>query len=240
MNKLLSFLTPLALISVASITPVNAAIIAGWNEFNADGAAYPVSANTTDSNVANTRLTTSNIQHVTPVGSEFALGGAIEDSTDGSTGSWNTGSDLDLTQYFEFEVTPSSGFELDFTNLQLNAAMDEVNLDLTLRSSIDGFSSNLGTISLPSDDSFTTQTFDLSTLAPQSSAVQFRFYGTNASGSRVFFVGQNSVNVDGNGFVAINGDINPVNIPNVSEPSKTIGLIIISIISVISRRRYFS
>jgi hypothetical protein len=59
-------------------------------------------------------------------------------------------------------------------------ARTETQLDLVLRSSVDGFSSNLGTqVSLTT--SFNTYSFDLSSLAPQTGPVQFRLYGLNAN-----------------------------------------------------------
>jgi hypothetical protein len=222
MKKLLSVLTPLTLMSLASVTPANAVVIAGWNQFNANTATYPVSANTVGGNVSSTALNTQNLGRIN-VSSFFALE------------NWNTSSSIDLNEYLEFAVTPNAGFELDFTNLQLNAFMNEINLDLTLRSSIDGFTSNLGRIDLTTG--LTTYTLDLSSLAPQSGAVQFRLYGTNADTSTVFFVGRNSANVGGGGFIAINGDINPTDTPSTPEPSAIIGLIAVGALGAVSRRR---
>ncbi len=85
----------------------------------------------------------------------------------------------------EFAVQPSAGFQVDFTNLQLNAAQTETQLDLVLRSSVDGFTNNLGTqVNLTT--SFNTYSFDLSSLAPQTGPVQFRLYGLNANGLSVY------------------------------------------------------
>ncbi|MFM6406037.1 MAG: PEP-CTERM sorting domain-containing protein, partial [Microcystis sp.] len=107
---------------------------------------------------------------------------------------WNTGSTVNTSQYVQFAVQPGAGFQVDFTNLQLNSSQNETQLDLVFRSSVDGFTNNLGTqVSLTG--LFNTYSFDLSSLAPQTGPVQFRLYGLNADSSTVFFYGENSVNV---------------------------------------------
>jgi hypothetical protein len=138
----------------------------------------------------------------------------------------------------EFAVSPSAGFQVDFTDLQLNARQDENRLDLVLRSSVDGFTSNLGTqVSLTT--SFNTYSFDLSSLAPQTGPVQFRLYGLNANESDVWFIGENSANVAGGGFVALNGDITPTGGGPVStpEPSGIVSLIAVGALGAASLRR---
>jgi hypothetical protein len=138
----------------------------------------------------------------------------------------------------EFAVQPGAGFQVDFTNLQLNAQHDEMQLDLVLRSSVDGFTNNLGTqVNLTT--SFNTYSFDLSSLAPQTGPVQFRLYGLNANGLSVYLIADNSANVPGGGFVALNGDITatgggPVSTP---EPSSIVSLIAVGALGAASLRR---
>jgi hypothetical protein len=138
----------------------------------------------------------------------------------------------------EFAVQPSAGFQVDFTNLQLNAAQTETQLDLVLRSSVDGFTNNLGTqVNLTT--SFNTYSFDLSSLAPQTGPVQFRLYGLNANGLSVYLIADNSTNVAGGGFVALNGDITPAGGGGVStpEPSGIVSLIAVGALGAASLRR---
>jgi len=207
MKKLLTILTPLTLMGLAGVAPAQAAIVAGWNSFNASTASYPKAADNVGANITSTGLNTAGIFRRN--NSNFRLGG--------STNSWNTTSTVNTNQYVEFAVQPGAGFQVDFTNLQLNAKQDEMRLDLVLRSSVDGFTSNLGTqVSLT--DSFNTYSFDLSSLAPQTGPVQFRLYGLNAQSDAVFFLGENSANVTGGGFVALNGDITPTGGGAVSTP----------------------
>ncbi len=151
---------------------------------------------------------------------------------------WNTGSTVDTSEYVEFAVQPGAGFQVDFTDLQLNARQDETALNLVLRSSIDGFTSNLGT-QVNLTDSLNTYSFDLSSLAPQTGPVQFRLYGLNANESDVWFIGENSANVAGGGFVALNGDITPTGGGPVStpEPSGIVSLIAVGALGAASLRR---
>jgi hypothetical protein len=229
MKKLLTMLTPLTLMGLAGVTPAQAAIVAGWNHFNASTATYPRAADTVGANITSTGLNTAGIGRIDD-SSSFLLGGGAN--------RWNTTSTVNTNQYVEFAVQPGAGFQVDFTNLQLNAKQDENRLDLVLRSSVDGFTSNLGTqVSLTT--SFNTYSFDLSSLAPQTGPVQFRLYGLNANSSGVFFYGENSANVAGGGFVALNGDITPTGGGPVStpEPSGIVSLIAVGALGAASLRR---
>jgi hypothetical protein len=229
MKKLLTMLTPLTLMGLAGVTPAQAAIVAGWSQFNAATATYPKAADTVGANITSTGLNTARIDRINL--SPFVLGG------DGANG-WNTTSTVNTKEYVEFAVQPGAGFQVDFTNLQLNAKQDESALNLVLRSSVDGFTSNLGTqVNLTA--TFNTYSFDLSSLAPQTGPVQFRLYGLNANSSQVFFLGENSANVAGGGFVALNGDITPTGGGPVStpEPSGIVSLIAVGALGAASLRR---
>ncbi|WP_286825846.1 PEP-CTERM sorting domain-containing protein [Microcystis sp. LSC13-02] len=230
MKKLLTMLTPLTLMGLAGVTPAQAAIVAGWNEFNAYTASYPRAANTVGANITSTGLNTAGIGRIDN-SSSFVLGGS-------GAISWNTTSTVNTNQYVEFAVQPGAGFQVDFTNLQLNANQDETALNLVLRSSVDGFTSNLGT-QVNLTGSFNTYSFDLSSLAPQTGPVQFRLYGLNANSPVVFFSGGNSANVAGGGFVALNGDITPTGGGGVStpEPSGIVSLIAVGALGAASLRR---
>jgi hypothetical protein len=224
MKKFLTILTPLTLIGLAGVAPAQAAIVAGWNQFNAFTATYPKAADTVGANITSTGLDTAGINRL--ISSSFVLSG------------WNTGGTVNTNQYVEFAVQPGAGFQVDFTDLQLNARHDENALNLVLRSSVDGFTSNLGTqVNLTT--SFNTYSFDLSSLAPQTGQVQFRLYGLNADSSIVFFIAGNSANVAGGGFVALNGDITPTGGGPVStpEPSGIVSLIAVGALGAASLRR---
>ncbi|MDB9422200.1 PEP-CTERM sorting domain-containing protein [Microcystis aeruginosa CS-563/04] len=222
MKKLLTMLTPLTLMGLAGVAPAQAAIVAGWNQFNAFTATYPKAADTVGANITSTGLDTAGINRL--ISSSFVLSG------------WNTGGTVNTNQYVEFAVQPGAGFQVDFTDLQLNARHDETALNLVLRSSIDGFTSNLGTqVNLTT--SFNTYSFDLSSLAPQTGQVQFRLYGLNADSSIVFFIAGNSTNVAGGGFVALNGDITAAPTASTLEPRGIVSLIAVGALGAASLRR---
>jgi hypothetical protein len=224
MKKLLTILTPLTLMGLAGVAPAQAAIVAGWNQFNAFTASYPKAADTVGANITSTGLDTAGLARLSSFSAQFVLN------------EWNTGSTVDTSEYVEFAVQPGAGFQVDFTNLQLNAAQDSAGLDLVLRSSVDGFTNNLGTqVSLT--NSFNTYSFDLSSLAPQTGPVQFRLYGLNANAAGVFFYGENSANVTGGGFVALNGDITPTPTVSTPEPSGIVSLIAVGALGAASLRR---
>ena len=229
MKKLLTILTPLTLMGLAGVTPAQAAIVAGWNSFNAFTATYPKAADTVGANIASTGVDTAGITRLDS-SSFFSLGG--------SPNEWNTGGTVNPSQYVEFAVQLGAGFQVDFTDLQLNARQDETALNLVLRSSIDGFTSNLGT-QVNLTNSPNTYSFDLSSLAPQTGPVQFRLYGLNANTFGVFFYGENSANVAGGGFVALNGDITPTGGGPVStpEPRGIVSLIAVGALGAASLRR---
>jgi hypothetical protein len=228
MKKFLTILTPLTLIGLAGVTPAQAAIVAGWNQFNAFTATYPKAADTVGANITSTGLDTAGITRRSTL--SFTLGGFPN--------GWNTGGTVNPSQYVEFAVQLGAGFQVDFTDLQLNARQDETALNLVLRSSIDGFTSNLGT-QVNLTNSPNTYSFDLGSLAPQTGPVQFRLYGLNANSSGVFFYGENSANVAGGGFVALNGDITPTGGGPVStpEPRGIVSLIAVGALGAASLRR---
>ncbi|MFM6060661.1 MAG: PEP-CTERM sorting domain-containing protein, partial [Microcystis aeruginosa] len=83
MKKLLTILTPLTLMGLAGVAPAQAAIVAGWNQFNAFTASYPKAADTVGANITSTGLDTAGIFRRN--NSTFTLGSSVTDS-------WNTGS----------------------------------------------------------------------------------------------------------------------------------------------------
>ncbi len=96
--------------------------------------------------------------------------------------SWNT-TNIDLTAYFEFTLTPNASTNINFINFAFtlqNSATGALNY--ALRSSADGFASDIGT--LVSANGGAANTIDLSAPAYQNitSAITFRIYGWNASG----------------------------------------------------------
>jgi hypothetical protein len=95
------------------------------------------------------------------------------------------GSSLDTGKYLTFTVTPDPGLLLSFDTLTIWTS-ESVSTDVNaaaLRWSVDSFGSDLDTVSIPYQAPPAMESFDLSSLAEQSSSTTFRlyFYG-NTSG----------------------------------------------------------
>ncbi|WP_290842181.1 autotransporter-associated beta strand repeat-containing protein [Flavobacterium sp.] len=88
---------------------------------------------------------------------------------------WNSTS-FDADDYFEFTLTPASGYEIDFSSFVYNAqASGSGPTSFAFRSSIDGFTANIGTAT------GSGTTISLSSFQQVQSAVTFRFYAYGAS-----------------------------------------------------------
>jgi len=87
---------------------------------------------------------------------------------------WNTGASIDLSDFFYFTITPNSGYKINFLSfVYTGQASGQGPVNFAFRSSIDGFTTNIGTpIS-------TGTTIDLSNSQFQNitSSVEFRLYG---------------------------------------------------------------
>ncbi len=90
--------------------------------------------------------------------------------------SWDTGS-IDLSAYFEFTITPNSGYEINFSNFVYTSQRSNTSIsNFAFRSSVDGYTSDIGT------PLFNGATIDLSGAAYQNitSAITFRVYAWGA------------------------------------------------------------
>lgn len=93
--------------------------------------------------------------------------------------SWNTAG-LDADAYFYWTLDANNGYEIDFTNLVYTGqASGSGPASFAFRSSVDGYTSDIGT------PSATGTTIDLSAAAYQNltAPVTFRMYGWGASGA---------------------------------------------------------
>ncbi len=93
---------------------------------------------------------------------------------------WTTSGSLDANDYFDFTLTPNSGYKInftDFTYIGQSSAQGPTNF--AFRSSVDNYATNIGTALE------TGTTIDLSAAAYQnvSTAITFRFYGWVAGGT---------------------------------------------------------
>jgi hypothetical protein len=93
--------------------------------------------------------------------------------------SWNTAS-IDLNAYFEFILTPNSGYKIRFVSfVYTGQASGTGPTAFAFRSSVDGYTADIGTPTVSGT------TIDLSSSSYQNitTAITFRFYAWNASGA---------------------------------------------------------
>ncbi|WP_181456877.1 choice-of-anchor D domain-containing protein [Flavobacterium lacus] len=91
--------------------------------------------------------------------------------------SWNTAA-IDLTAYFEFILTPAPGYQIDFVSfVYTGQASGTGPTSVAFRSSVDGYTSNIGTSTVAGT------TISLTAAAYQgiTSEIRFRIYGWGAS-----------------------------------------------------------
>jgi hypothetical protein len=84
---------------------------------------------------------------------------------------WSTGT-IDLADYFEFTITPNSGYKINFVSFVYTSQVSSGTVNHAFRSSVDGYSSNIGT------PTTTGTTVSLAALTYQNitTAITFRFY----------------------------------------------------------------
>ena len=103
-----------------------------------------------------------------------------------SSSGWTTGVSTDPNDYYAFALTPNAGFSMTLTQLMLDEKRSLTGIrNWVVRSSLDSFSSDLATFSVPDDDlTRTGQTINLSaSFASLTSVTEFRIYGFGAEGA---------------------------------------------------------
>ncbi|OYX27442.1 MAG: hypothetical protein B7Z06_04290 [Flavobacteriales bacterium 32-35-8] len=96
---------------------------------------------------------------------------------------WNT-LDYDATAYFEFTITPNSGYEIDFVNFEYIAQRSLAGPpNIVIRSSLDGYTNNIGSQTLTIDNTEVGNIVNLSTSTYQNitALITFRIYGWGGS-----------------------------------------------------------
>lgn len=96
-----------------------------------------------------------------------------------SASNWTTSAAIDLTDYFEFTMTPNALYAINFVSFQYTGKLSGGSANYVFRSSLDGFTSNIGVANE------TGTTISLSAAAYQNitSAITFRYYVYGVSAS---------------------------------------------------------
>lgn len=100
-----------------------------------------------------------------------------------SASNWSTGA-LDLNDYYSLTLTADSGFFLNLNTISFAERRSGTGIrDFSIRTSLDGFASDVFTASVP-DDTFTRdQSFTFGPAFDSVSSITIRIYGYNAEGS---------------------------------------------------------
>ncbi len=145
-------------------TPLQAQLIAEYDRANNAG------CNTTTWATTNLSVT------------GLCRGSGIAYNTGGDYNSrnWATGASLDATDYIELVATPDAGYQLDISSMKFR--LDRSNSgppNYVIRSSVDGYTSDLATGTISASGSTITDVFSLSS----TSAITIRIYCYGASSS---------------------------------------------------------
>ena len=201
-KKLSSFAIVMAF-TVWFASQSQADILLSWNTFGNLGTETSEPSVFNDLNVAAASLTLG--AGVTAATNSHRFGGSnwfnTGDRTAGSTITQAvTGND-----FIQFAVTPNSGFHLTATSLVFSWERSSTGpSSLTLRSSLDGFASDLGAITGLGTSLTTGNTLNISGVSNVAAATTFRLYGfggTNALGTGGFDTNISTTNVIFNGSV---------------------------------------
>lgn len=94
---------------------------------------------------------------------------------------WSTSSSLNTSDYFEFTLTPDAGYVIDFVSFEYTGQKSGTGpTSYAFRSSLDSYTANIGS---PNTTGSSAISLSASTYQNISSAITFRYYAWNASGS---------------------------------------------------------
>ncbi|GAB4340447.1 MAG: hypothetical protein OHK0038_19940 [Flammeovirgaceae bacterium] len=116
----------------------------------------------------------------------FVAGTTPTAATAASSSNFTTSTSLDATDYFEFTLTPNSGYEIDFTSFTFDERRSGTGVRAwAVRSSVDSYASDISSGTIPDNTNFRNQSVDLSGASYQNitTAITFRIYGYNAEAS---------------------------------------------------------
>lgn len=146
------------------ILSVNPTAVSIWTNPITDSAPYTYNPFTLNQTV-NSNITVSGIGRGTGISGNAASGRY-------NAAGWDSPS-LDANDYFYFTLTPNAGYEIDFASFNYNAQLSNGPLNLSLRSSLDNYTTNIGTPTI------TGTTISLAIPAYQNiiTSITFRLYG---------------------------------------------------------------
>lgn len=108
---------------------------------------------------------------------------------------WTSGSTLNTGDFFYFTLTPSTGYQINFSTLVFTCERSGSGPDnFVVRSSLDNYANNIGSVgSIPANAA--TRTVNLSSFQNITTPITFRIYGYNAdNGNGTFSINDFSFN----------------------------------------------
>ncbi|MCZ8295811.1 MAG: YDG domain-containing protein, partial [Flavobacterium sp.] len=154
----------------ANITPAVVNLVQ-WNTFGNSGNETTEASSGNDSNVGPSNLNYTG-SSVTPAPNSNRFGGT----------NWTVGTTIDTNRYIQFTVTPNPGFTFTPTSFDFIWEFSGTGpSSVAIRSSVDGYASNLGTLTGLTSSSSIVRTIPITGLNELSSPVTFRVYGYNAT-----------------------------------------------------------
>jgi hypothetical protein len=178
---------------VANITPVT---LLQWNTFNNTG-----NETTEPSVFNNVNVTAANLTQgtITPAANPNRFGGSAWFNTGNTVAGSTLAEAIAGNDYIQFVVTPNSGYTFTATSFSFLWDFSATGpKSVALRSSADGFTTNLGTLTNLTASTSVFRTISISSLVKVSTPTTFRLYGfggTNTGGTAGFDTGSNQNNV---------------------------------------------
>lgn len=173
---------PEALTTVQSQQPLApTAVMLSWNTFGNLGTETTEPSTANDPNLSAANLTFG--AGVTPAANTNRFGGDNWFDTGNTAGGNTLAQAIAGNNYIQFVVTPNAGFSFTPTSLVFNWDHSGTGpLNVTLRSSADSFSTDLGTVTGTAAIG-TSNTITISSLTNLTAATTFRLYGYGATGT---------------------------------------------------------
>jgi hypothetical protein len=133
---------------------------------------------------------------------------------------WPTAGALNPTQYYQFTITPNTGFEVNYSDIDLAVASGGSGTGtFEIRSSVDSFASSLVTQNFPINATWQAYNVNISALGTQTSAVTFRFYMYNVPSNGFSGLGVDPFFGPNGSNFTVNGTVSSTNGPVIPEPS---------------------
>jgi hypothetical protein len=193
---------------------VAALVVASAGVAQADTIAdYDIATHTYGSPAAGTLALTADHANVTA--SDLTMVGVAEHSQNGFFRSDDWDTTLNTGEYYQVTITVNAGYTMFLAAVGAEFSMSEDptgsgTFTSTLRSSLDGYASNLDVWSPGSTGNTLTRTVNLSGLGGITGAITFRWYLTTSAGQLAGFSGANPAGPDEDSSLVFSGTVSAV------------------------------